>query len=70
MDFEAHTFKKGEGKHDNLILIGDFMQSIGLNLFYITIQFQRKDIKVAMVPRGFWSKRTMSGFQFYDNNKI
>ena len=34
------------------------------------MQFQWGGIKVSMVPRGFWQKDTMRGFQHFENNKI
>ena len=46
------------------------MQAIELNILYDSRQFQWGGIKVSMVPRGFWQKNTMRGFQHFENNKI
>ena len=34
------------------------------------MKLQWGGIKVSMVPRGFWGKSTMRGFQYFENNKI
>ena len=68
--FEAHVFDKERGEQYDVILGRDFMKTIGLNILYNSMQFQWGGIKVLMVPKGFWQKSTMHGFQHFENNKI
>ena len=68
--FKAHTIDKEKGEQYDVISGREFMQTIGLNIFYDCMQFQWGGIKVLMAPKGFWQKSTMRGFQHFENNKI
>ena len=68
--FEAHSFNKEKGERYDVILGRNFMQKIGLNILYDSMQFHWGGIKLLMVSNGFWQKSTMYGFQHFDNNKL
>jgi hypothetical protein len=57
---EIHMFEKNRADTYDLIIGRDILSKIGLNILYDTHQFEWNDIKVKMIPRGYWNRANIS----------
>jgi len=66
--FFPHVKKRSKDKYD-FILGRDLLKDLGLDIQYSASQFVWKDIIVAMVPSGHWTKEKISGIATSWNTK-